>query len=157
MFTNRLFHPWIVVAIMLIAACTPAASANPADRFAGTWSGTMSFTDDANRKEDIIVSIPSGCTAGNVCGNLINTTVQCTWEMTLGSVKGDVFEYKFSKTLRGECLAFGGGTLTMQSDGTLMRQHKTPNFTTSGMLTPMHLPAGLESSGMACESPVDCR
>lgn len=157
MFTNRLFNRLIVVAIMLIAACTPAASANPADRFAGTWSGTMSFTDDANRKEDIIVSIPSGCTDGNVCGSLSNTTVQCAWEMTLGAVKGDVLEYKFSNTLRGECLAFGGGTLTMQSDGTLMRQHKTPNFTASGMLTPMHLPTSLESSGMACESPVDCR
>lgn len=95
----------------------------------------MSFTDDANRKEDIIVTIPTGCTEGGVCGNLNNTTVSCTWEMTLGKFNGDVFEYQFSKTISGECPALGGGTLTLQSDGTLTREHKTPDFTASGVLT----------------------
>ena len=112
-----------------------SAQSNPADRFVGTWSGTMSFTDDANRKEDIVVSIPAGCTTGSVCGDLNNTTVSCRWEMTLGAVNGDVFVYKFSKTMSGECPALGGGTLTLQSDGTLMREHKTPDFTASGPLT----------------------
>jgi len=108
---------------------------NPTDRFAGTWSGTMSFTHDANRKEDIIVTIPTGCTAGSICGDINNTTVRCQWEMTLAAINGDIFEYKFSKTLSGECPALGGGTLTLQSDGTLMREHKTPDFTASGLLT----------------------
>jgi hypothetical protein len=95
----------------------------------------MSFTDDANRKEDILVTIPAGCAAGGVCGDLNNTTVNCQWEMTLAAVNGDVFQYTFSKTLSGECPALGGGTLTLQSDGTLMREHETPNFTASGILT----------------------
>jgi hypothetical protein len=125
----------MMLILLLVSACASPTPANPADHFAGTWAGTMSFTDDANRKEDIIVTIPSGCTAGNVCGNLNNTSVSCAWEMTLGSVNGDVFAYTFSKTLSGECPALGGGTLTMQSDGTLIREHKTPDFTASGTLT----------------------
>jgi hypothetical protein len=133
--TKYAFTSICMLIIFLISACTSSAATNPADRFAGTWSGTMSFTDDANRKEDILVSIPSGCTPGNVCGDLDNTTIQCKWEMTLSSINGDVFAYEFSKTLSGPCPAIGGGTLTIQSDGTLMREHKTPNFTASGALT----------------------
>lgn len=132
MSTKYLF---ITLILLLLGACTPSAPANPAHRFAGSWSGTMSFTDDKNRKEDIIVAIPEGCSAGNVCGSLNNTTVNCTWEMTLGAINGNVFEYRFSKTMSGECPALGGGTLTLQSDGTLMREHKTPDFTASGVLT----------------------
>jgi hypothetical protein len=125
----------IMCIILLVSACAPALPANPSDRFAGTWSGTMSFTDDANRKEDIVVTIPAGCAVGRVCGDLNNTTVNCQWEMTLAAVNGDVFQYTFSETLGGECPALGGGTLTLQSDGTLMREHATPNFTASGVLT----------------------
>ena len=124
----------LILIVVLLSACAPSASANPADRFTGTWSGTMSFTDDATRKENIIVTIPAGCTEGGVCGDLNNTTVSCTWEMTLGKINGDVFEYTFSKTMSGECPALGGGTLTLQSDGTLTREHKTPDFTASGAL-----------------------
>jgi hypothetical protein len=124
----------VMLMVLVVSACAPSTPANPADGFAGTWSGTMSFTDDANRKEDILVNIPAGCAMGDVCGDLNNTTVKCQWEMTLGGVNGDVFEYKFSKTLSGECPALGGGRLTMQSDGTLMREHKTPDFTASGAL-----------------------
>ena len=105
------------------------------DRFAGVWSGSMNFTDDANRKEEIIVTIPAGCTVGGVCADLNNKTVSCQWEMTLTSLNGDVFAYKFSKTISGECPALGGGPLTLQADGTLMREHKTPSFTASGVLT----------------------
>lgn len=133
--TKYSFVSFILLIIALVSGCAPSAPTQPADRFAGTWSGTMSFTDDANRKEDIIVTIPTGCTAGNICGDLNNTTVNCKWEMTLRTINGNVFEYTFSKTLSGECPALGGGELTMQSDGTLMRKHKTPNFTASGVLT----------------------
>ena len=94
----------------------------------------MSFTGDANRKENIIVTIPSGCAAGSSCGDINNTTASCRWEMMLASVNGNALEYTFSKRLSGECLALGSGTLTLQSDGTLMREHKTPDFTTSGAL-----------------------
>ena len=132
--TKKLFVLLVMLISVLIGACAASAPANPADRFAGTWSGTMSFTDDANRKEDIIVTIPAGCAAGTICGDLNNTTVKCQWELTLGDVKGDVFEYKFSKTMNGECPARGGGTLTLNKDGTLSREHKTPDFTASGTL-----------------------
>jgi hypothetical protein len=132
MSTKYLF---VMLILLLLGACTPSAPSNAADRFAGNWSGTMSFTDDKNRKEEIIVAIPEGCSAGNVCGSLNNTTVNCTWEMTLGAINGNVFEYRFSKTMSGECPALGSGTLTLQSDGTLMREHKTPDFTASGLLT----------------------
>jgi hypothetical protein len=132
--TKNLFVLLVVLISVLVSACAPSAPANPADRFAGTWSGTMSFTDDANRKEDIIVTIPAGCAAGSICGDLNNTTVSCKWEMTLGAINDSVFEYKFSKTLSGECPALGGGTLTMQSDGSLTREHQTPDFTASGTL-----------------------
>lgn len=135
MITNRLFYLSIVIAILVVTACAPPAESNPADRFAGTWSGSMGFTDDPARKEDLIVTIPAGCAAGSVCGDINNTTISCQWEMTLASLDGNVFEYTFSKTMSGECPAIGGGTLTLQSDGTLMREHKTPNFTASGVLT----------------------
>jgi len=139
MFTNRLFNVYLVAVLVMVislTACAPSAQSNPADRFSGTWSGTMSFTDDANRKEDIVVTIPAGCIEGGVCGSLDNVTVSCTWEMTLETVKGDVFAYKFSKTMSGECPALGGGTLTLESDGSLFREHKTPDFTASGTLQP---------------------
>ena len=127
MYTTRLFNLFIAFAlgiVMSLTACAPLEQSNPADRFAGTWSGTMSFKDDANRKEDIIVIIPAGCMTGNVCSDINNTTVSCQWEMTLAALNGNVLEYKFSKTMSGECPAVGGGTLTLQSGGTLMREHK---------------------------------
>ena len=135
MFTYRSFYMVIVIALLVVTACVPSAESNPADRFAGMWTGTMSFTDDANRKEDLIVTIPTGCAVGSVCGEINNTTVSCQWEMTLASLNGNVFTYTFSKTMSGECPALGGGTLTMQSDGTLLREHKTPDFTATGSLT----------------------
>ena len=135
MSTTRSFYLLVVMAVLVVTACGPLVESNPADRFAGTWTGLMSFTDDANRKEDLIVTIPAGCAVGSVCGDINNTTVSCQWEMTLASLNGDVFAYTFSKTLNGECPALGGGTLTMQSDGTLLREHKTPDFTVSGSLT----------------------
>jgi hypothetical protein len=125
---------WMILFVLFASACAPPSQSNPANRFAGTWNGSMSFTDDENRKEDITVTIPSGCGDGSVCGSLNNTTVGCAWEMTLDSVNGDVFAYKFSKTISGECPAIGGGTLTLKSDGTLFREHKTPDFTASGIL-----------------------
>jgi hypothetical protein len=61
-------------------------------------------------------------------------TINCTWELMLDAVNGDVFEYTFSKTLGGECPALTSGTLALQSDGTLMREHTTPSFVARGVL-----------------------
>jgi hypothetical protein len=35
----------------------------------------------------------------------------------------------------GECLVTGGGSLTLQADDTLLREHQMPDFTASGPLT----------------------
>ena len=133
--TKKIFLSIVMLILLLISACAPSPQANPADRFAGTWSGIMSFTDDPDRKEDVTLTILPGCAEGEVCGASNNTTVNCAWEISLETVSDDVFEYKFSKTLSGDCPTLGGGTLTLQSDGTLMREHKTPYFTASGVLT----------------------
>jgi len=69
--TKCFFVSFVLLISLLISACAPSLPENPADRFAGTWSGTMSFTDDANRKEDIIVTIPFGCAAAVFAGTSI--------------------------------------------------------------------------------------
>ena len=133
MFTNRLFPLLILVGVLVVTACAPSEATNAANRFAAIWSGTMSFTDREDT-EDVFVTIPSGCEAGEVCGEIFNAAVNCTWEMQLDAVKGNVFEYTLSRTLRGECPAMGSGTFTLQDDGTLIREHVTPNFIATGTL-----------------------
>jgi hypothetical protein len=136
MFTNRLFILSISIAL-LVSACAPSAPANPADRFAGAWSGSMGFSDDPSTKLDVAVNVPTGCVIGGACGNIDNGT--CQWEMILVALHGDVFEYQFAKTLRGDdpCpTGVGtGGTLTLQKDGSLIREHKTADFIATGTLT----------------------
>ena len=137
MFATRSFYLFMVIAVLVVTACAPSEESNPADRFAGTWSGSMGYSDDPGARQDVVVNIPTGCAIGGACGDTDNG--MCKWEMTLVAVDGDMFEYQFANTLRGDdpCpTGVGtGGTLTLQSDGTLMREHKTPNFTVSGALT----------------------
>jgi hypothetical protein len=114
---------------------TAAAVATGPNHFSGAWAGTMKFSDDPNHTEDIQIVIPQGCQLGKTCGYLDNTTVQCKWEITLNSIKSETLEYTFSKLLSGDCPTGSSGTLTMQPDGTLLREHKTPDFTASGSLT----------------------
>jgi hypothetical protein len=138
---NRFLYLLIVIAVLGVTACAPSAESNPVDLFAGTWSGSMGFSDDPGRKQDIVVNIPTGCAVGDICGDTTNPGMSCQWEMTLSAIDQNVFEYKFSKTLSGgdPCNPGVGtrGTLTLQTDGTLMREHKTPMFTASGVLTSM--------------------
>ncbi|GEM_PF-1895269 len=123
----------ILLLSLLLGACSSSAQAESADRFAGSWSGSMSFTD-RDTKEDVFVTIPAGCVTGAICGEIFNSAVNCTWEVQLDGVDGNVFEYTFSKTLSGECPAMGSGTFTLQEDGSLVREHVTPNFTSTGIL-----------------------
>jgi hypothetical protein len=132
--TKYLFTLIVLLIGLLSSGCASSKPGNPADRFGGTWSGIMNFSGDPTHTEDIVVSIPTGCSVGGVCGELNNTSVGCKWEMTLETVKDNIFTYKLSNTLSGECPAGSGGTLTLQSDGTLFREHKTPDFTASGQL-----------------------
>jgi hypothetical protein len=127
------FGSLVSMIVLLLVACAPSAQSNAADQFAGTWAGLMSFTD-RDTMEDVFITIPSGCAVGEVCGEIFNSVVNCTWEVHLEAVKVNFFEYTFSKTLSGECPAMGNGTLTLQADGTLVREHITPNFTSTGTL-----------------------
>ena len=120
---------------LLISACAPSVPENPADRFAGTWSGTMAATDDPTFSALAVVTIPTGCSANEICGDAINTANGCRWEMTLTAINDDVFEYFYSKSLEGDCPVSGNGTLTLNSDGTLFREHKFPDFAIAGTLT----------------------
>ncbi len=130
---NRSFYLLFMIVLIVVTACAPSETANVANRFAANWSGTMSFTD-RDGTEDVFVTIPSGCAAGEVCGEIFNSAVNCTWEMQLDAVNGNVFEYTLSRTLHGECPAMGGGTFTLREDGTLIREHVTPNFIATGTL-----------------------
>jgi hypothetical protein len=120
---------------LLFGACASSAPSNPADRFAGTWSGTMSMTDDPTVSAVAIVTISTGCSVNQPCGDATNTSNGCKWEMTLDSVKEDVLEYSYSKSSEGDCATLGSGTLTLNPDGTLFREHKFPDFTISGTFT----------------------
>lgn len=132
---NRYAFMLIVLAAgLLLGACAPSTQGNAADRFEGMWLGSMSFTD-REAKEEVFVTIPGGCAVGEVCGEIFNSAVNCVWEVRLEGINGDVFEYAFSKTLSGECPALGSGTLTLQADGTLVREHVTPDFTSNGTLS----------------------
>ena len=115
-------NPVVATAVPTAATtATPSTQSNPADRFAGTWSGVMSATDDPSAKANTVTTIPTGCSAKGICGDTINLANGCRWEMTLTAVNGDVFEYIYSKTLDGDCPASGSGTLNLNSDGTLFR------------------------------------
>lgn len=126
---------FVMLIVLFVGACTPLEPSNPADRFAGTWSGTMSMTDDPTVSAVAIVTIPTGCSINQPCGDATNTSNGCKWEMTLDSINGDVFEYSYSKSLEGDCSALGTGTFTLNPDGTLFREHKFPDFTITGTLT----------------------
>jgi hypothetical protein len=123
-----------ILITLLLGACTSSTPSNPADRFAGTWTGTMSRTTDPTVSAVAIVTVPTGCSENKPCGDATNTSNGCKWEMTLISVKGDVFEYSYSKSLEGDCEALGTGTLTLNPDGTLFREHKFPDYTITGTL-----------------------
>ena len=142
MINDRLFNLLVALGlavVVLLPACAGSAQFNPPDRFAGTWSGTMSMIDDPTVSAVAIVTIPTGCSVNEPCGDATNMSNKCKWEMTLDSVNGDVFEYTYSKTLSSDDPCAGevgsNGTLTLQKDGTLLREHQFSDFTITGKLT----------------------
>jgi hypothetical protein len=108
--------------------------ANPADKFAGKWTGTMYFANSSG-KANIVVTLLTGCKPGDVCGLLENKTSDFICELTLDEVNGDVLSYTFSKSLRGEGPMGSFGKLILRPDGTLYRVHQTPDSIVSGTLT----------------------
>ena len=132
--TKHLAVAFLVLTAKLLGACAPSAPANSPDDFAGRWTGTMNYTHYPDASEAVVVSIPKGCAVGEVCGEIENTTVDCTWSMKLASVTADVFWYSLSETTSGDCPAEGEGTLLMRSDGTLFREHKAGEFVAVGAL-----------------------
>jgi hypothetical protein len=102
---------------------------------AGLWKGTMKFSDDPQRAEQIEVWIDERCAVGNACGYVDNSTVGCEWQLTYDGMQGQSFLFAHSKTLAGDCPAVGQGKYTLQPDGRLLREHTTPDFTARGLLT----------------------
>lgn len=149
-------HLLVMLTFLLVSACAPSAPtnpvaativptvestapaptpANPTDRFIGTWSGTMSFSDNPSHKEDIDIIIFANCKPGSYCGDYLNNTVNCMLEVKLVALKGDAFEYDLSPGIGNLCLDSGSGTLTLQADGTLLREHTMAGVTATGTLT----------------------
>jgi hypothetical protein len=140
--TKRLFISLVMLICLFASGCaalTPVnpTPVNPMDRFTGTWTGTMSFSDDPNHKGDVDFVILGNCSKpGSPCGDFFDNTVPCILAVNLVDVRGDVLEYEFglSFSLDDSCLDSGRGTLTLQADGTLLREHTTAGVTASGML-----------------------
>ena len=145
MYRKKMFSVVIGMALLALAlaAFAPsgawAAALNRAgkttNRIAGEWAGTMRFTDNPNRLENITVYIEKGCMPGDVCGQVNNTTVSCTWELRYEGAQGGRFVFTHSRTLRGACPPIGTGYYRLQKDGTLYREHITQMFTSYGALT----------------------
>lgn len=102
---------------------------------AGLWAGTMDFSDDPTHTEDIEVQIDPDCAVDSACGFVNNLTVQCKWELTYRGTQGDEYLLEHTKTLSGDCPARGIGQYTLLASGKLMREHVTPDFTASGVLS----------------------
>jgi hypothetical protein len=134
--TRQIVVAFLMLTALLLGACAPSRPAKSPDDFAGTWTGTMNFTHYPDANEAVVVSIPKGCAVGEVCGEIENTTMDCTWSMQLSSVTADVFWYSLSESTSGDCAAEGEGTLVMREDGTLFREHKTGEFVAVGALYP---------------------
>jgi len=103
------------------------------DAIAGTWYGNMHFSN-RNSVERIQFSIPAGCEPGNVCGTMLNYSVQCSWEITYDGFSSGAYQYHFSNTLKGGCPSGSAGSLALLPDGTLYRTHNTPFFSATGIL-----------------------
>lgn len=92
--------------------------------FAGNWTGTMYLAaDPAIVYARVAVSIPAACVVRQSCGKFISVGSGCEWELRLLAIDGDVFQYRFSRSLTLDECTLGGGTLTLQADGTLFREH----------------------------------
>jgi hypothetical protein len=128
----------VALLIMAVIVMTGVSTARAddvvtTDDIAGTWYGNMHFSD-RNDVERIRFTIPAGCEPGSVCGTMLNYPAQCVWEITYDGFSGGVYQYHFSNTLKGGCVAGSSGSLTLLSDGTLYRVHATPFFTGTGVL-----------------------
>jgi hypothetical protein len=130
--TRNLILLFLLVVSFASASLVYAGSGST-DRIAGVWSGNMNLTG-VNYVNHIVVTIPAGCTEGGACGDILNQSVQCDWQMVFDGKSGGSYLYHFSKTLSGGCPAVGSGSFTLLSDGTLYRVHNNPDFTASGKL-----------------------
>lgn len=91
--------------------------------FAGRWTGTMYAGGDPDKPfATVTVSILPACAIRTACGQLSSADSGCRWELRLLGIDGDVLEYAFSQPNREDC-TLGAGTLTLQTDGTLLREH----------------------------------
>lgn len=124
----------ILIGVLLLTFTTTlpaAASTSNTGPIAGKWYGNMTFPN--NSVQRIGVNIEN-CTSGKVCGYVHNYVVQCTWELTFDGTQGEAYVFHHSRTLTGACPAQGTSYYTPQPDGSLLRVHVNPQFTTQGIL-----------------------
>ncbi len=135
--TKRLFISLVMLISLFASGCAAPTPVNPMDRFKGTWTGDMNFSDNPNHKGNVDFVIAGNCSKpGSYCGDFFDNTVPCTLAVNLVAVRGDVLEYELgpSSSPGDACLDSGRGTLTLQADGTLLREHTTAGVTASGTL-----------------------
>lgn len=135
--TKRTLISLVMLIGLFASGCAAPTPVNPMDRFQGTWTGDMKFSDNPNHKGNVDFVIHENCSQpGSYCGDFVDNTVPCTLAVNLVSVKGDVLEYEFGPSPSpGEaCRDSGSGTLTLQADGTLLREHTAAGITVSGTL-----------------------
>jgi hypothetical protein len=133
---SRLTLVTIMILVIVIASGAMGVLADDGlttDAIAGTWYGNMHFSVH-NAVERVMLTIPAGCEAGNLCGTMLNYVNRCVWEITYDGYSDGAYSYHFSNTLKGACPSGTEGTLTLMADGSLYRVHATPLFTSEGAL-----------------------
>jgi hypothetical protein len=106
--------------------------------FAGRWVGTITWSNDPGYRSAVQISIPAVCGVGEACGTFEPSSAEaaavgCILEVRLLGLEGNSLRYDFARLLRGDaCHAEGIGTLTLQEDGRLLRDHRLGSTTVSG-------------------------
>jgi hypothetical protein len=100
------------------AVLTPvsAATTNP---IAGTWSGSISNL--AGTFSTLLkLSVPSGCTPGQVCGSFSAPQLPCSGDLFLQTINGNIYLFQEQNaTGAGSCLSGGYEQLQLLADETL--------------------------------------
>lgn len=120
------------------APSSPVSSASTptgeGDVLAGTWRGTVSDPDGANRF-DVRLEITAPCRLGQPCGTISVTSAPCTGRVTLWTVRAETYELyvdQFTPGSASVCTEGAGEYVELLDDGTL--RYTTSYSETDGVL-----------------------
>lgn len=109
------------------------------DDFAGKWDGRVRYSDAPGQFNHVTYEIPTGCEVGGDCGTAYIRDVPCEFGLRLVRIGASTLFYRFASFLDGdeacEDAVGTGGTLILQPDGKLMRQHNLGGYSVFGELT----------------------